>query len=144
MFKHLKITRKFPKKSGTVEEALRNCGAVAACLLHTPPPLAARGFTRHREIQGRGEIRDGFLPSSSSSRPWAAPLPAKHSKTQAKLPVLSFFRSASPSFSLFKSAALSASFFASSSSVSSGRCMTKDCRSGGAAGLLLPLEAVRR
>ena len=46
----------------------------------------------------RGEVRNGFLPSSPSCRLWTAPLPAKHPNTHTSKSVLAF------SFTVFGSA----------------------------------------
>jgi len=115
-----------------------HCGAVSARLLHAP--LAAR------EPESRGVGR--FVMASFPLHPPVGCEQRRYlqntQKTQAKLPDLSFFRSASPSFSLFKSAALSASFLLPLLPFQVAGGMTKDCRSVGTAGLLLPLEAIRR
>ena len=51
---------------------------VAARLLHTPPPLAARGFTRRRQKTQASKGQSQLPPLFPSSPVW----PAKHPKTQ--------------------------------------------------------------
>jgi hypothetical protein len=102
--------------------------------------VGSRAAAKSRE---RGEIRNGFLPSSPSCRLWATPLPAKHPKRNKQVCFNFVFRSAplpSPCSDLLHLC----KFFVSSSSVSGGRWHDQGLPVEGAAGLLLPLEAVRR
>jgi hypothetical protein len=128
MFKHLKITKRSLKSPGTVEEALRNCGAVAARL----------------PTRGRHWRRVGSVIASS---PLHFPCRWRPAKTTTNATTVDFsfiiFGSASPP-SPFHIRCISASFLFPLLLFQVAGGMTKDCRSVGVAELLLPLEAVRR
>jgi len=117
----------------------------AALLLYWRPPKMFKPANIHNKthatLQKRpttGEIRNGFLLLFPFAPAMRSNVTCKATKSQQQF-VLLCFHIGSSSFSLFRSAALSTSFLFPLLLLQ----VAKGCRSVGAAGLLLPLEAVR-